>query len=52
MRRHVLCLVALATAVSAAIAALGSGTAAADTIKVGGNVINETWTAAGALPCT
>ena len=45
MRRHVLCLLVFLLAV--ALAAVAAPAAGADTIKAGGNVINETWTAAG-----
>ncbi len=45
MRRHVLCLLVFLLAV--ALAAVAAPTAGADTIKAGGNIINETWTAAG-----
>ena len=45
MRRHVLCLLVFLLAI--ALAAAAAPSAGADTIKAGGNVINETWTAAG-----
>ncbi len=46
MRRHLLCLALLVLAAGLAVS-LGARGAAADTIKMGGNVINETWTPAG-----